>query len=152
IDGWSCTDLPRAPGESEFKGAFVKQRCGKRAEEAGVKLDLVVEVRSFRRQGQAAIDLRDNTPTEGQFESSTYFQAEMADPPPDRQRRLAEVRALGPLDKDPAVLRALNCPGCDLRGAELKRANLVKANLAGADLTGANLHAAILTGANLAGA
>jgi uncharacterized protein YjbI with pentapeptide repeats len=152
VEGWTCTDLPRGPGESEYKGAFIKERCTKNGDDAGVALDLIIETRSFRRAGQAAIDLRDNTPTEGQFESSTYFQAVMAEPVRDRAQRLAEIRMLGPRAKDPTVLRAMNCPGCDLRGTDLKRANLARANLAGADLTGANLHAAILNGANLAGA
>ena len=149
---WTCLDLPRLEGETEYQGTTIKQRCTAQVVEKGDVFDAFIDRRLFRRRGQATIDPRDLTPTEGQFESSTWFQALSAQPIENRQQRLAGIAALGPPAPDEIKQRARDCPGCDLRGADLKRANLSGANLAGADLSGANLHAANLGDANLAGA
>lgn len=154
-DEWSCTDLPKVAGESAFQGVFIKRQCTKQGEVdslGGHLIDLSVETHNLRRRGQTAINQWDNIPTEGEFESSTRLEAVLANPLADKQQRLAEIEALGPLPVDPDLERARDCAGCDLAGVNLKRANLAGANLAGANLVGANLHGANLDGANLAGA
>lgn len=148
--GWTCEDLPRGEGESEFMGSFVKNRCERTGNPPGVWL--MVEWRQLRKAGQHAIDPVTNVPTEGLFESSTRFEERLTDPVADRAARLAALPAGGAGGATALIERARNCPGCDLRGANLKRADLTGADLSGADLTGANLHAAVLTRANLAGA
>lgn len=151
-DDWTCTDLPRAEGETEFHEAFIKERCTKTAPLAEVgPVHFTVERHNLRKRGQAAINL-DHNVTEGEFESLTRFDAVIAGALPDRDQRLAAIVAMGPPAADPVVTRAMNCPGCDLHGANLKRADLHGANLKGANLAGADLHAANLEGADLSGA
>ncbi len=151
-EAWDCVDLERLPRESEFKGTYIKRRCSKATEIGGQAVDLVYEVHNLRRAGQAAIDPREGVATEGQFESTTWFQALLAGPPIDHEARRTAILAAGPPPLDPLVARARDCPGCDLAGAELSWADLSGANLAGANLDGANLHGANLMNANLAGA
>ncbi len=151
-DGWTCVDQEPRPGESPYQGSYIRRHCSKEDVRDGLRVRFEMEQHNFRREGQAAIDPRENTPTQGQFESTTRFEEFLVEPIPDRAAKLAAIEALGPVPLDPVVERARDCAGCDLTGANLKRADLRGANLAGADLTGANLHAAILTGANLAGA
>ena len=69
-DGWACTDLPPAPGETPVGGVFIKQRC----EKATPERHLMVETRFLRKPGQS-----DNDPVTGEyrpgaFESSTRFE------------------------------------------------------------------------------
>ena len=148
-DRFVCTDLPAAEGETPYQGVFLKRRCVRQG--VGSDLTLLLEARHLRKRGQVAAQAQEG-PTQGQFESSTYFQAVMAQPIPDKERRLAALQGRSVSDREALVERAKMCPGCDLRDANLKRANLAGANLAGADLTGANLHGAILAGADLTGA
>lgn len=144
-----CMDLPASEGETPYQGVFVKRQCIRQG--AGNDLTLLLEARHLRKRGQVAAQAQEG-PTEGQFESSTYFQAVLARPILDKERRLAALPERSITDREALVERAKNCPACDLRDANLKRANLAGAKLAGADLTGANLHGAILAGADLTGA
>jgi len=74
-DGWSCTDLPPAAGETPVGGGvFIKQRCEKRTAER----DLFVEARFLRKPGQSDINPATGETTTGQFESWTRF--ELMDP------------------------------------------------------------------------
>ena len=147
---WVCEDLPRLDGEREFLSDFFKTRCVQHNEAAG--LDLVVERHHLRKAGQFAINPADGTPTTGQFESLSSLEVFLFEGIPDRAARLAALADQEPPERDLAIQRALDCPGCDLAGADFKRADLRGANLAGADLTGANFHGAILAGADLSGA
>jgi len=74
-DGWTCTDLPPAPGETPVGGGvFIKQRCEKHTAER----DLFVEAHFLRKPGQSDVDPATGEPTTGQFESWTRF--ELMDP------------------------------------------------------------------------
>jgi hypothetical protein len=69
-DGWTCTDLPPAAGETPVGGVFIKQRC----EKATPERRLTVETRFLRKPGQG-----DNDPVTGEYrpgayESSTRFE------------------------------------------------------------------------------
>lgn len=151
-DGWTCVDLPRQPGENEFRGVYLKRQCRK---EAG-DLALLLETRQYRKAGQGAVDPNTRLATSGQFEISTRFEFVDARSLTDAERATAAgalaSAATAEAERNALVARARNCVGCDLSGANLKRADLSGANLAGANLTGANLHAAVLAGANLEGA
>jgi hypothetical protein len=72
--GWTCTDLPAAPGETPVGGVFLKQRC----EKATAERDLMVEAHFLRKPGQSDIDQVTGEYTSGQFESWTRF--ELMDP------------------------------------------------------------------------
>lgn len=69
-DGWTCTDLPAAAGETPVGGIFIKSRCEKTT--AG-KL-LTVETRFLRKPGEHDIDPETHDYTKGQFESWTRFE------------------------------------------------------------------------------
>ena len=144
-----CVNLPRQEGETEYQGIFLKRQCRQAGAPGG--LDLFLESHLFRKRGQTSVNPVTG-PTQGEFESTTYFQATLSGEIPDRARRLAALPEPRPSEKDILIKRAHDCPGCDLRGVDLKRADLTGANLAGADLTGATLHGATLTDANLSGA
>jgi hypothetical protein len=74
-DGWTCTDLPPAPGESPVGGGvFIKQRCEKRT----AQRSLFLETHFLRKPGQSEVDPATREPTSGQFESWTRF--ELMDP------------------------------------------------------------------------
>jgi hypothetical protein len=74
-DGWTCTDLPPAPGETPVGGGvFIKQRCEKRTAERS----LFLETHFLRKPGQSEVDPATGEPTTGQFESWTRF--ELMDP------------------------------------------------------------------------
>ena len=72
--GWTCTDLPAAPGETAVGGIFLKQRCEKLTPERR----LTVEARFLRKPGQNDIDPVTGEYTSGQFESWPRF--ELFDP------------------------------------------------------------------------
>jgi uncharacterized protein YjbI with pentapeptide repeats len=150
---FTCVGLPRADGELEFQGMLIKREC--RAQgvvhggSGGLNLRLVNHF--FRKRGQTIVDLA-GAPTEGQFDSSTHFEARLAAPIADAVGRLARLVPTPPSGKDALIARARNCEGCDLSGANLKRADLTGANLKGANLKGAILHGAILANADLSGA
>jgi uncharacterized protein YjbI with pentapeptide repeats len=151
VDGWTCTDLPRLPGESPFVGNYEKRRCEKPADDEPYRL--VLETHNYRKPGQHFFDAA-NQVTQGEFRSEARLEVTLVGEIEDRAARLAAIaeRADEPTEKELLVRRALDCPGCDFAGADLKRADLTGANLAGANLEGANLHAAILRNANLSGA
>ena len=148
-DGWTCEDLPRLPGENEFRGVYLKRQCRK---DAG-GLALLLETRQYRKVGQGAIDPNTALATSGQFEISTRFEFVDGRPLVDVERATAATAlaaaSAAEAERTALVARARNCSGCDLRGANLKRADLSGANLAGANLSGANLHGAVLAGAML---
>jgi hypothetical protein len=74
-DGWNCTDLPPAPGETPVGGGvFIKQRC----EKALPEKNLMVETHFLRKPGQSEVDPATREATSGQFESWTRF--EIMDP------------------------------------------------------------------------
>ena len=74
-EGWTCTDLPPAVGETPVGGGvFIKQRCEKRTAER----DFFVEARFLRKPGQSDINPTTGETTTGQFESWTRF--ELMDP------------------------------------------------------------------------
>jgi hypothetical protein len=74
-DGWNCTDMPPAPGETPVGGGvFIKQRCEKPLPDK----TLTVEARFLRKPGQAEVDPATQLATSGQFESWTRF--EIMDP------------------------------------------------------------------------
>ncbi|MCW5697439.1 MAG: pentapeptide repeat-containing protein [Bauldia sp.] len=150
FDGdWRCEDTPPAEGESAYRGTYINRTC---ALDDGSGVTRTIATRLFRRPGQFAINPADNLPTEGYFESATRFEERLVADMPDRAERLAAIAALPPPEPDPDVLRAMDCPGCDLAAIDLKRADLRGANLAGANLAAANLHGVNLAGANLEGA
>jgi hypothetical protein len=74
-DGWNCTDMPPAPGETPVGGGvFIKQRC----EKASPEKSLMVEAHFLRKPGQNEVDPATREATSGQFESWTRF--EIMDP------------------------------------------------------------------------
>jgi hypothetical protein len=73
-DGWTCTDLPPAEGESAVGGVFIKQRCAKTISGRA----LTVETHFLRKPGQHDIDPETHDYTHGAFESWTRF--ELFDP------------------------------------------------------------------------
>lgn len=148
-DGWTCEDLPRLEGETEYQGSYEKRRCTQVDEDD--QINVLIETRNYRKPGQFTVDPRTRRPTEGQFVSTTRYEFILLNAR-EGQPREAPTSAPGPTAKDLLALRAMDCPGCDLQGVNLKRANLRGANLEGANLAGANLHAAFLGGANLSNA
>jgi hypothetical protein len=73
-DGWTCTDLPSAEGETAVGGVFIKQRC----EKALPGRALTVETDFLRKPGQHDVDPETHDYTHGAFESWTRF--ELFDP------------------------------------------------------------------------
>ena len=69
-DGWTCTDLPPATGETPVGGVFLKRRCEKRTPERA----LTVEAHLLRKPGQNDIDPITEQPRAGAFESWTRFE------------------------------------------------------------------------------
>jgi hypothetical protein len=74
-DGWACTDLPPAQGETPVGGIFIKSRCEKMVDGKA----LTVETHFLRKPGQHDIDPETHDYTEGQFESFTRFEIMDAD-------------------------------------------------------------------------
>ncbi len=146
---FACTNLARSDGEIEFQGMFIKREC--RASGIAGGLDLVLTNSFLRKRGQTIVDLA-GAPTEGQFESTTHFEARLGAPIADAAARLVRLTPAPATERDALIARARNCEGCDLAGADLKRADLTGANLRGANLKGAILHGAILANADLSGA
>lgn len=73
-DGWSCTDLSPAEGESAVGGIFIKRRC----EKVLPGRALTVETHFLRKPGQHNVDPETGDYTHGEFESWTRF--ELFDP------------------------------------------------------------------------
>jgi hypothetical protein len=74
-DGWACTDLAPAPGETPVGGGvFIKQRCEKHTPVR----DLFIEAHFLRKPGQSDVNPVTGEATTGQFESWTRF--ELMDP------------------------------------------------------------------------
>jgi len=74
-EGWNCTDMPPAPGETPVGGGvFIKQHC----EKTLPGKNLTVETHFLRKPGQSEVDPATREATSGQFESWTRF--EIMDP------------------------------------------------------------------------
>jgi hypothetical protein len=73
-DGWHCTDLPPAEGESAVGGVFNKQHC----EKATPERILTVETHFLRKPGQHDVDPDTHDYTQGAYESWARF--ELFDP------------------------------------------------------------------------
>jgi hypothetical protein len=69
-DGWDCSDIPPAAGETPIDGVFVKQRCQKVSDAQHV----ILESRHYYKPGQALIDPNTGLPTLNQYESSARLQ------------------------------------------------------------------------------
>jgi hypothetical protein len=69
-EGWACTDLPPAPGETPFEGTFAKQQC--RRESGGQQVS--VESRHYYKPGQASSDPNTGVAMVNQFESSARLE------------------------------------------------------------------------------
>jgi hypothetical protein len=69
-DGWTCTDLPPAAGETPVGGIFIKSRCEKAIDGKA----LSVETHFLRKPGEHDIDPETHDYTKGQFESLTRFE------------------------------------------------------------------------------
>jgi hypothetical protein len=68
--GWTCSDLPAAEGETPILGIFVKERCEKLIEGEAI----TVESRHYYKPGQATLDPNTGLPMANQFESSARLQ------------------------------------------------------------------------------
>jgi hypothetical protein len=73
-DGWLCTDLPPAEGESKVGGVFIKRHCTK----ALPGRALAVDTHLLRKPGQHDVDPDTHEYTRGEFDNSTRF--ELYDP------------------------------------------------------------------------
>jgi hypothetical protein len=62
-DGWTCTDLPLAAGETPVGGVSIKQRC----EKVSAGRHLSVETRFLRKPGQ-----NDNDPVTGEYRAGAF--------------------------------------------------------------------------------
>jgi len=153
VANWSCEDLPRAEGEGEIEGQYVKQRCTlDTAEVAGTN-----ETRFYLKPGQAVVDPATGKPMLNAFESSASVTVTQKAPyPADDATVVAADEPPAPAADDTVgqFLAGLtnDCPGCDLSGADLRRRDLTGADLTGARFVATNLHRAILRQAKLAGA
>jgi hypothetical protein len=70
IQGWTCSDLPPAEGETPILGEFVKERCEKLMDGQAI----TVESRHYYKPGQAMLDPNTGLPMANQFESSARLQ------------------------------------------------------------------------------
>jgi hypothetical protein len=68
--GWTCSDLLAAEGETPILGIFVKERCEKLMEGEAI----TVESRHYYKPGQAMLDPNTGLPMANQFESSARLQ------------------------------------------------------------------------------
>jgi hypothetical protein len=69
-DAWTCADLAPVGGETPFEGNFVKQRCRKLADGD----EITVDIRHYRKAGQASSDPNTGLATINQFESSARLE------------------------------------------------------------------------------
>jgi hypothetical protein len=69
-EGWQCTDLPRAEGETPVAGTYIKQDCTKTTDDRVMRL----ETRLYRKPGQTALDPVFGRPTLGLLESTTRME------------------------------------------------------------------------------
>jgi hypothetical protein len=70
-DGWACTDLSLADGETPVLRAFIKQDCSKSIDGIG---NATLLTRFLRKKGQSQYDPRTDRETDGQFESTVRFE------------------------------------------------------------------------------
>jgi len=69
-DGWECSDLAPAAGETPIAGTFVKQACRKVSD--GQRI--TVEGRHYYKSGQSLLDPNSGRTTVNQFESAAYIE------------------------------------------------------------------------------
>jgi hypothetical protein len=69
-EGWTCSDLPPAEGETPILGIFVKEQCEKLMDDQAI----TVESRYYYKPGQAMLDPNTGLPMANQFESSARLQ------------------------------------------------------------------------------
>ena len=69
-DGWECTDLPPAEGESAAGSNFIKNHC----EKTSGGLHLLLEQRYFQKKGQQFLDPYTGKPRAEDYESATRFE------------------------------------------------------------------------------
>ena len=67
IDGWTCDELPRAPGEEPIGGTFIKRVCGK----VDGGRSITIRVHRFLKPGQMA-DRAGGTPGPNEFEIGVW--------------------------------------------------------------------------------
>lgn len=156
VDGWECTDIPAAEGETPVGDDLIKQDCEKVTDDG---LLITTQSRLLRRPGQTQIDPANGLLRVGYYESTARMEMYEADAdgnpiygglaPGEEPFAVADR----PVPSDPieAFLGgfSIDCPGCDLAGADLARRNLAGADLSGANLSEAVLHGAVLASANL---
>jgi hypothetical protein len=70
-DGWSCTDLQPAEGESPVGRTFIKQDCRKTVDGTALAL---LQTRYFRKKGQYQFDPHSSKETKGEFDSTVHFE------------------------------------------------------------------------------
>jgi uncharacterized protein YjbI with pentapeptide repeats len=150
--GWTCQDLPRAEGENEIEGQFVKQHCT-------LTNDAITaenETRFYLKPGQAVVDPATGRPMLNAFESSAYLGVTQNTPYPADDPTLTAPDQPPPAADDVVgqFMAGLtnDCPNCDLSSKDLRRRDLTGADLTGARLVATNLHRAVLRRARLAGA
>lgn len=69
-DGWTCSDLPPAEGETPILGEFIKERCEKLMDGQTITVDS----RHYYKPGQAMLDPNTGLPMANQFESSARLE------------------------------------------------------------------------------
>ena len=69
-DGWTCSDLPRDPGDSPAGSYFIKERCEKRMEGQLY----MYERRYYQRKGQTFVNEHSGQANTGAYVSSTWFE------------------------------------------------------------------------------
>jgi uncharacterized protein YjbI with pentapeptide repeats len=148
-EAWACEDLPRATGENEIEGQFVKQRCTLERDD----ITAINETRFYLKPGQAVVDPATGKPMLNAFESSAFLGVKQVAPYPADPPGIANEDAAPAPAADDAVGQFIagltnDCPGCDLSGADLRRRDLTGADLSGAKLVATNLHRAVLRQAN----
>lgn len=149
---WTCTDLPRLPGEEPIEGTSVKERCTVETDTKAA----AVETHFYLKAGQQLVDPVTGKDSINAFASSA--QLEVIERQPYADIAAPAATPAEPLPGDATLTQRFlaglsnDCPSCDLAGADLRRRDLTDANLAGANLTRAVLHRANLRNADFTGA
>lgn len=151
--GWTCTDLPRLPGEEPIEGTFVKSRCTVETADRTA----TVETHFYLKAGQQVVDPVTGKDSINAFASSAQLEVIEREPYAAAPTTSVAASTAAAADAITPVQRFLaglsnECPGCDLKGADLRRRDLTDARLAGADLTRAVFHRANLRNADFTGA
>jgi hypothetical protein len=70
VDGWDCTDLPPAEGETPVGSYFIKKRCTKRTADQY----FILQNRYLQKKGQTFIDPHTGKVLTNSFDSETRFE------------------------------------------------------------------------------